>query len=264
MDRLNAALARHLASRGTRVHLVGHDVNRAFDAAPLTDVTRVPRPGGVYLAGEVALDRAARRVRDTVSRRDGPPVLLGNGGNCAGADVNWVHSVHHAWPCADGGAPLWFRAKNRAFKSWSRRREAAALRAARAVVANSRRTQRDLSVHLGIPDRRIRLVYPGGDPSWLPASAPARAVARARWCGGAARPLAVMIGALGHDVNKGLDTLLAAWRLAGAHAGWDVDLVVAGPGDTARWRAGLDEAIDPIRRPDRRCRRAARRRGSSS
>jgi len=240
MDRLNAALARHLAARGTRVHLVGHDVDRAFDTAPLTSVTRVPRPGGVYLAGEVALDRAARRVRGTVSGRHGPPVLLGNGGNCTDADVNWVHSVHHAWPCTDDGAPLWFRAKNRTFKSWSRRREAAALRRAPAVVANSQRTRRDLTAHLGVPDERITVVYPGGDPSWRPAPAAVRAAARTRWCRSVDRPLAVMIGAVGHDVNKGLDTLLSAWRLAGARGDWAVDLVIAGPGDTSRWRAAAD------------------------
>ncbi len=237
MDCLNAALARHLAARGTAVHLVGHDIDPSFDDAPLTTVMRVPRPGGVYLAGEVALGRAARRVRNAVAGREGAPIVVGNGGNCLDADVNWVHSVHHAWACADRGAPAWFKAKNRVFKAWSRRREAAAVHSARSIVANSRRTKRDLTTHLRVPDRRITIVYPGTDPSWAPAAAPVRAAARARWCDHADRPLVVMVGAVGHDLNKGLDTLLSAWTLVRSRADWDAHLVVAGPGDTSRWRA---------------------------
>ena len=46
-----------------------------------------------------------------------------------------------------------------------------------------------------------------------------------------------MIGAVGHDVNKGLDTVLAAWTGLHGSGGWNAELVVAGPGETARWRA---------------------------
>lgn len=237
MDRLNAALAWHLAARGTQVHLVGHDVDPAFERDPLIAVTRVPRPGGLYLAGEVALARAAHRVRAAMTSAGAPPVLLGNGGNCPDADVNWVHSVHHAWPCADDGAPLWFRAKNRAFKAWSRRREAAALRSVGAVVANSQRTRQDLVTHIGLDARHIDIVYPGTDPSWRVPGAAARSSARATWCRDPHVPLVVLVGTVGHDANKGVDTLLTAWHRVAATRGWDAELVIAGPGNTSRWRA---------------------------
>jgi glycosyltransferase involved in cell wall biosynthesis len=188
-----------------------------------------------YLLGEVALARAARRVRASMTDRAGVPILLGNGGNAANADINWVHSVHHAWPCADEGAPAWFRAKNRLFKAWSRGREAAAARGARLIVANSCRTKQDLISTLGIDKARIHVVYPGSLPSWEPASSGARANARAPWRRDE-RPLVVMIGAISLDVNKGLDTVLAAWRLLHAGGRWDADLVVAGPGHVGHWR----------------------------
>lgn len=244
MDRLNASLALFLASRGTRVHLVGHDIDPEVAAAPGIAVTRVARPAGAFLLGEVALARAAGRLRREMMASGRAPLLLGNGGNADRADVNWVHSVHHAWPCADAGAPAWFRAKNRAFKTWSRRREAPAIRDAAVVIANSRRTKADLLAHLPQLDAgRTHVVYPGSDPAWRPPDARARVEARARWCGNVDRPLVAMIGALGHDVNKGIDVVLDAWRRLASTRDWDAELVVAGPGDTSRWRAcasGMD------------------------
>jgi glycosyltransferase involved in cell wall biosynthesis len=236
MDRLNAALASRLASRATPVHLVGHDIDPEFERQPSIAITRVPRPAGLYLAGEAALAREAARVRTTIAAAGAAPLLAGNGGNCFDADVNWVHSVHHAWPCADDGAPAWFRAKNRAFKAWSRRREATALRGAARIVANSPRTKDDLVAHLQLETDRIEVIYPGTEPAWIPPTAEARAAARATWCRDSRRPLVAMIGALGHDVNKGIDVLLAAWRQLESRGGWDAELVVAGPGDTSRWR----------------------------
>ena len=164
MDRLNAALARHLAARGTPVQLVGHDIDASLHSERAVSVTRVPRPGGIYLAGEVSLARAADRARAALAARGPVPVVLGNGGNCLSADVNWVHSVHHAWPCADTGAPVWFRAKNRAFKAWSRRREVTAFRTARAIVANSQRTRRELAALVHLDPAQIDVVYPGPIP----------------------------------------------------------------------------------------------------
>lgn len=236
MDRLNAALATRLASRGRRVHLVGHDIDAAFDRLPSAAITRVPRPAGLYVAGEAALAREAARLRARLAEHGAAPLLVGNGGNCLDADVNWVHSVHHAWPCADAGAPAWFRAKNRAFKAWSRRREATALRGAARIVANSPRTKDDLVARLRLDRDRIDVVDPGTEPGWTPAAAAARASARASWCRDPRRPLVTMVGALGHDVNKGIDVLLDAWRRLETRGGWDAELVVAGPGDTSRWR----------------------------
>jgi glycosyltransferase involved in cell wall biosynthesis len=38
------------------------------------------------------------------------------------------------------------------------------------------------------------------------------------------------VGALGHDRNKGFDTLLDAWELLCARGGWDAELLAAGGG----------------------------------
>ena len=84
---------------------------------------------------------------------------------------------------------------------------------------------------------RIDVVYPGTDAAWRPSDAAARAGARAAWCRDPRAPLVVLIGAVGHDANKGLDTVLAAWRRLARRGGWDGELVIAGPGDTSRWRA---------------------------
>jgi glycogen synthase len=50
-------------------------------------------------------------------------------------------------------------------------------------------------------------------------------------------PVALFVGALSYDNNKGLDTLLAAWHALSAGEQWDAYLVVAGGGSAVgRWR----------------------------
>jgi glycosyltransferase involved in cell wall biosynthesis len=235
MDRANAALARHLLDRGARVHLVAHAVDASFRADPSVTISIVRRPSGSSLAGEWLLERTAAEVARAL-RRDGACVrVVGNGGNCGAADVNWVHSVHTAWPCRDDGAPVAFRARNRLFKAWSRLRERRALRAAPVIIANSAKTAGDVTA-LGVPASRVRTVYLGSDAGWLPPSPERRRDARARWCEDPDRPLVVFIGALGHDTNKGIDVALDAWRQL-ASRGWTGDLVAAGSGAVARWQA---------------------------
>jgi hypothetical protein len=143
MDRANLALAEHLSGRGARVHLVSHEVEARVRVLPHVRATIVPRVGGFAL-GEIALERCARTMARRLRRSGRNPYVVANGGNYTGADLTWVHSVHHAWPCRDAEAPLWFRVKNRVVKQWSRRRERTAVRAARVIVANSDRTRADV------------------------------------------------------------------------------------------------------------------------
>lgn len=246
MDRANAALAAFLSERGDTIHLVAHEVDEDLERFRGVSVTRVRRPAGSSFAGELALATAARRVAQRLRRLGTRLVIIGNGGNCARADVNWVHSVHHVWPSADDGAPSWFRLKNRIYKLWARARERRAVGAARLVIANSERTRQDVIDTLGVAPGRVRTVYLGSDASWTPPSSTQRQAARRRWCRIADQPLVVFVGALGHDVNKGIDVLIAAWNQL-ERGGWRGDLLVAGAGDIRRWRAAAKPAVNSIR-----------------
>jgi glycosyltransferase involved in cell wall biosynthesis len=244
MDRANAALAAHLIDTDHRVHLVAHDVDPCWLCEPRAAVSRVARPVGSVMAGELALERRGRQVLAGLRRGGRPIRSIANGGNMAGADVNWVHSVHHAWPCSDAGAPVWFRVKNHATKAWARARERRAIRSAAAVVTNSRRTTREVIETIGLRPDLVHTIYLGSDRAWAPPSAEAREAARLRWRAGD-RPLVAFIGALGHDTNKGIDLLLEAWARLRA-AGRPGSLVVAGPGHTGRWRqraAGMGDSV---------------------
>lgn len=237
MDRINAALASHLAGRGAPVVLVAHHVDPALAALPGVTVRRVTRPAGSVLLGETKLARAGREAAREAAAR-GHVRMVTNGGNCRSSDVNWVHCVHAAWPCDDAGAPAWFRVKNRIAKWRARSRERGAVPRARLVVANSERTRRDLVRQVGVDARRIETVYPGSDPAWTPGGEAERQAARRQLDADPERPLVAFVGALSHDRNKGFDRLLAAWRALGRE--WDADLVVAGGGNglaAARRRA---------------------------
>lgn len=245
MDRANAALAEYLARSGAPVHLVTHEADPALLAMGRVQLVSVPRPFSSAFAGELALDRAARRVAAAL-RADGRQVcVVGNGGSCTAADVNWVHSVHRAWPCRDAGAPAWFRTKNRLYKTWARARERRALNAARIVIANSHRTEREVTGLLGIPAGRVQTIYLGSDPTWQPPGPDARTRARARWASDPASTLVVFVGALGYDTNKGFDRLLDAWRLLRS-GGWRGELVVAGAGHHT-WEARSGDVSDSVR-----------------
>ena len=230
MDKANAALARHLLARGTPVHLVAHEVAPRLAADPLASVHLVAHPARSFLLGERLLARRGAEVARAVKGRWPAATVVTNGGNCLWPDVNWVHAVHHAWPPADRGAPALFRARNRVAKLLARRRERQALGAARLVVANSERTRRDLLEHLGLDPARVRTVRLGGEAGCRAVTAEERAAARA-WLGvGEGRPVVAFVGALGHDRNKGFDTLLDAWESLCRRPVWDAELVAAGGG----------------------------------
>lgn len=243
-DRANHALARALLARGEEVHLVAHRVAPDLRAAG-AQVHEVPKPGGSYFLGEPLLSRAggrwARRLR-------GARVVV-NGGGCevAGA-VNWVHYVHRAWaPPAPG--PKAALQRRRAL-----RRERAAIGAARLVIANSRRTRRDLITLLGTSPARIEVVYLGADPArFRPAGPGERRAARAAlgWAPGGRS--AVFVGGLA-DQRKGFDTVLRAWSRLGPRVGLELAVLGEGP-ERARWQervrqAGLSGVRFLGKRPD--------------
>jgi glycosyltransferase involved in cell wall biosynthesis len=151
-------------------------------------------------------------------------VVLANGGNYSGADVNWVHSVHTVWPVRDDGAPLLRRVFNRVKKWDARVRERGALRSARLLVANSSKTARDLTSTLGIPSEKVVIIPFGSDP-WLPSKENPGEGSRLAF-----------IGALGWDRNKGLDIVLEALSLLIEQGDERTTLLVAGPGTMAPWR----------------------------
>ena len=195
------------------------------------------------MLGEFMLDARGRSVAREVTTRVPEARVIVNGGNCNWPDVNWVHCLHHAWPCRDDGAPRWFRAKNRLKKQLARWREAAALPKARVVIANSERTRRDLIQMLALDPDRVRTVRLGAGEGDVPPSAGERCAAR-QWLGFPShRPLVAFVGALGYDANKGLDTLWSAWRALCADSRWDADLVIAGGGRAApAWKETIERS----------------------
>ncbi|MFO0850419.1 MAG: glycosyltransferase family 4 protein [Gemmataceae bacterium] len=225
MDRANLALAEHLAARGP-VHLVTHRAADALAAHQNVTVHPVPRPFGRHFLGERFLARAGVRV---ARRIPGARVVV-NGGNCRWPDVNWVHCVHAAYPALSA------RPWGRFVHAVHRREERPAIRAARVVVCNSRRTARDVTELLGVPADRVRVVYLGGDPARFPPLRPGERTEARRALGWADRPWVGFVGQLANRV-KGFDTLYAAWRELCREPGWDANLAVVGGGAVARWAA---------------------------
>jgi glycosyltransferase involved in cell wall biosynthesis len=235
MDRANTHLALYLAARGAQVQIVAHEVSSELRNRPGVTVHLAPYPARSFFLGEWPLSWLATRVAARTLRQHPKARVLVNGSNCAWPDLNWVHSVHHAWPCYDNSAPLWFRLKNRLVKRRAEGREAVALRRAGLVIANSERTKRDLIDRIGVDEQRVRTVYLAADPEMNLASPEERASARA-WLGQSPnRPLVAFVGSLGYDNNKGFDILWASWRHLCAQPDWNADLVVAGGGRALSW-----------------------------
>src|SRR5579885_280713 len=236
MDRLNHALARQLLRSGCRVHLVCHRAHADLYHGGAS-VHIVPTPANSFLLGEFLLARRARQVARSVVARFPLARVIVNGGNCPWPDINWVHCVHRAWRCCDEGAPGWFKLKNRASRWLARRDELCALRRAKIVIANSKRTRRDLLEIPGIRPDSVHVVYPGADPGHCPPNPDRRAAVRARLSQGENRLLVLFVGALGQDFNKGFDVLFSAWQRLCARPQWDADLAVAGGGRALElWR----------------------------
>lgn len=242
-SKANAALADHLLDRGSPVHLVGHDVDPRFVGRPGCTIHRVPRPLNADLLGVFALrSRGRSAIRRVVAEHPSARVVV-NGGCCSWPGINWVHYVHHGWTRLSPGASFRARLKERLAGWLFRRQERRALRLARLVFTNSERTRELVCGRVGVEPARARVVYLGGESSWLPPSGAERRAARA-WLGQPdGRPLAVFVGGFGHDERKGFDTLWQAWRSLCDDPAWDVDLVAAGGGaGEPGWRRRIADA----------------------
>lgn len=243
MDAANAALAMHLADRGSKAHLVCHRADEDLHKHKMIEVHRVERPAGSFFLGQWLIDSTGRRVAGAVLARDAAARVVVNGGNCNWPDINWVHYVHRAWRDANAGGPWLSQAKQRLDKSVALIRERRALGRAHVVIANSNRTRRDLIELLKVPAERVHTVYLGSEPHWKLQTPERRSSAR-EWLGKPAdRPLAAFIGSLGFDSRKGFDTLWEAWKKLCSQPQWDVDLIVAGGGRSLPiWRARAAES----------------------
>lgn len=248
-DKAVAGLADYLARSGRPVHLVANTVDAALTARQGVVTHRIPRIRGVNALGNLFFGRAARRILRQVLRDHPDGRIVVTGGNCIWGDINWVHYLHHAWVPELPNAPLWFQLKERVFGRWYRRRERQAIQCARIVISNSHRTAMDVLRHMDIPANRVRTVYLGADPSWLPATHEERRRGRELFGLDLERPIVAFVGGLGHDRRKGFDTLLEAWRRLCQSQDWDADLVMAGGGKAsagvAQWlaRHGLGSRV---------------------
>lgn len=238
MDIANYHLALFLAAQpGARVHLVSHRVAPPLGEHPAVTWHRVPRPFGRHALGGPLLRWAAGRIARRLAPR-GAHVIV-NGGNCAWPGTNWVHAVHAVWDDAAPHAPAAFRMRA-AIQRWAAQRdERRALRIARVVVTNSRMARRDLVEHVGLAPERVHVVEYGTDPTrFRQHTDDERRAARKRLGWPMARPVAALVGGLGHDRRKGMHIAFAAWEELCADPAWDVDLVAAGGGaEVALWRA---------------------------
>jgi glycosyltransferase involved in cell wall biosynthesis len=243
MERANLELARYLVAQGTEVHLVTHHVDRELLANRLVQVHSIPKPVSSFMLGEPFLSRKGAATAGRLTLERPGTRVLANGGCCGWPDINWVHYVHAAWRTHDDGAPLWFKAKNRAMKLSAQRQEQHALRQARFIVANSNKTKCDLTNLLGLSDANIRTVYLGVDAESKYFGLKERLRGRAMLGRPVERPIVAFVGAMGHDNRKGFDTLYAAWKQLSAMPNWDADLVVAGGGRAIpRWQKCIAEA----------------------
>jgi glycosyltransferase involved in cell wall biosynthesis len=224
MDAANYALARYLAARA-EVHVVTH---RAWpDLQQHAHVHCVSRPFNRHLLGSALLARAGRRVWKQLEQRRVHAVV--NGGNCRLPAANWIHYLHAAYTPAVAGS---FARRSKAAVTHRRdlADERAALRTARLVICNSRRTRDDVVGRIGVDPAKVHVVYYGSDPDRFSYVCP-DARARAKQALGVSpdRLIVGFVGALG-DRRKGFDAVFTAWARLCADPRWDADLVVVGTG----------------------------------
>jgi glycosyltransferase involved in cell wall biosynthesis len=253
MDAANFGLASYLAPHspldggaGTvsraaaEVHLVSHRVSPDLVARPSVRTHIVPRPLGAERFGEPLLRLAARKWQRRLADRD--VRIVANGGNADAGDVNWVHYVHAAFDPDAAGILNRFRVRSNHRRYLDEERRA--LRRARVVICNSRRTADDVVRLVGVDRSRTRIVYYGVDPDRFSLVTDAERQAARRALGLAGdRRLALFAGALA-DRRKGFDTLYDAWRQLCARSDWDVDLIVVGTGaELPKWQARTTQEL---------------------
>lgn len=243
MDQANAALALEL-TQSRPVEVVTHSIRLNSGQPLFFEVRLVPRPLGMHLLGEPWLDRAGRDHAKRIQAAGGRVVV--NGGNCRVGDINWVHYVHAAY-APEPPRGLIRRAKHHLARRRFLRQERDIIHQARVVICNSQRTATDVIDRLGIAPERVRVVYYGSDPQRLgPISPDDRARGRAA-LGIGDRSAVFFLGGLG-DARKGLDRLLAAWRIASRRRDGDAVLFVIGAGrDLPTWQAQTADLGDRVR-----------------
>jgi len=248
MDSANLALVRYLLGRGAEVHVVAHEIDASITDHPAARCHPVAKAFGSYFVAEFALSRRGRTVAAEVTRSHPQARVVVNGGNCDWCDINWVHFVHQAWQPRPRGAPPWFRIKEALSRRLALGRERRAIAGAAVVVANSRRTQHDLTQRLGVAAERTRLVYLEPASPAGPVGAAERAAAR-RWLQIPESSIALsFVGALGYDGRKGFDTLVRAWREWHARESPEACLIVAGGGrGDVMWQRQVQAAKLPGR-----------------
>jgi glycosyltransferase involved in cell wall biosynthesis len=240
MDIANYELARHLAARA-EVHLVTHRACAELSALPAVTIHPVRRPFGSHALGAMWLSREGARVRRQLAPRGVRTVV--NGGNCeVAAAINWVHYVHDAYAPETAGSLV-----RRLKSAYVHRRDLAAerraIRAARLVICNSRRTRNDVIDGIEADPSRVHVVYYGSDAArFSMVTGAARAAARQALGYAPERPLVGFVGALG-DRRKAFDVVFAAWIDLCGRGDWDADLLVAGAGsELARWQRRAQDA----------------------
>jgi len=227
MDRANFALAGYLADRGDEVHLVTHRAAAELRERPNVYEHAAPKPLDSYFLGAPWLDYLGRYHARRIAARGGRVVV--NGGNCIWGDVNWVHYVH-ASHVPQSRAHAAHALKTYLHHRRSLDREAAALRCARVIIANSERTRRDLVEKVGVDEGRARTVYLGIDSEqFRPPEAGERRQIRLCFGWRLQATKIAFIGGLG-DRRKGFDTVFEAWRRLNGRPEWEADLVVMGRG----------------------------------
>ncbi|MGH7967708.1 MAG: glycosyltransferase family 4 protein, partial [Limisphaerales bacterium] len=115
--------------------------------------------------------------------------------------------------------------------------ETRAFRRAHIIIANSNATKHEVEQCLGDTGALIHTVYLGSDAGVTTTTPEEKSRARSDWKISPTRKVAVFVGALGLDGNKGFDTLFKIWQSLCGGPDWDVDLLVAGAGRAlADWR----------------------------
>ncbi len=234
MDRANYALVDYLAHQGETVHLVAHRIEESLKQFPNVIWHHVPKIANSDFLSGFLLDWIGRFWARRITRQGGR--VLVNGGNCQWADVNWVHYLHAAYT-PEIKVSLLKQLKTKITHRYFLQTEKQAIRSAQLVIANSARTQADLSQHLGITDRCIPVFYGIDSALFHPVTPQQQLELRQRLGWSTDRRVVLFIGALG-DRRKGFDTLFEAWQQLCADSHWDADLMVVGRGaELEQWKA---------------------------